>query len=444
MTLRSLRVLLACVALGSPACAQPAAPAAPALPGTGNAIFLHPDGASLAHWDALRLWRHGPDGQTHWDRLPAVGLYRGHLLDSLAGTSNGGGTVHAYGVKARAGAVGGDQGAPLTAASGARVSVLREALDAGLAGGIVNTASVTDAGTAVFLATVARRDQHGDIAAQMLGARPHVLLGGGERWFLPAGVMGRHGPGARDDGRDLLAEARQAGYTVVFTREELLALPGDTRRVLGLFASADTFNGDDEATLRAAGQPTYLPGVPTYAEMIRAALDVLGRAGTRFLLVAEEEGTDNYGNVNHAAATLEALARADEGIGVALEFLKTRPDTLIVTAADSNAGGLQVLAATAAAWPHDRPAPARDANGAPIDGAEGEASLPFLAAPDARGERMAFAVAWATRADAAGGILARAAGLNSALVAGSVDNTRVYDVIYRTIFGREPATTARR
>ncbi|MCU0256743.1 MAG: alkaline phosphatase [Vicinamibacterales bacterium] len=442
MTIRLL-CLLACVA-GSVAHAQSVSPGAGAVPGTGNAIFLHPDGTSLAHWDALRLLRHGPDGETNWDRLPVIGLYRGHLRDSLAGTSNGGGTVHAYGVKARASAVGGDEGAPLTSASGARVSVLREALDAGLAGGVVNTASVTDAGTAVFLATVARRDQHEDIAAQMLAARPHVLLGGGERWFVPAEVMGRHGPGARKDGRDLVAEARQAGYTVVFTRDELLALPADTRSVLGLFASADTFNGEDEATLRAAGQPTYLPGVPSYAEMIRAALDVLARAGTRFLLVAEEEGTDNYANVNHAAATLEALARADEGIGVALEFLKRAPDTLVLTAADSNAGGLQVLAATAAAWPHDRPAPPRDGNGAPIDGRDGEGSLPFLAAPDARGERMAFAVAWATRADAAGGIVARAAGLNSQLVAGSFDNTRVHHVIYRTLFGRDPGAAPRR
>ncbi|MCL4845662.1 MAG: alkaline phosphatase [Acidobacteria bacterium] len=437
MSIRSglaLGVLLGVAALAGLAQATNRAQA----PAKGSVIFLHPDGAGLSHWNAVRLLVAGPDGDINWDRLPAIGLYRGHLRNSLAATSNGGGTVHAYGVKALASAVGGEGDGRLTAASGREVSVLREALDAGLAGGVVNTASVTDAGTAVFLATVERRSMHQEIAAQMLDARPQVVLGGGEQWFLPEGTSGLHGPGRRTDGRHLVEEARSAGYAVVGTRAELLALPPTTTRVLGLFASEDTFRSENEETLADAGQPVYHPDAPSYAEMIRAALDVLGRAGTRFLLVAEEEATDNLANSNNAPGTLEALTRADEGIGVALDHLARVPETLVLTAADSDAGGLEILAAPLSSWPVDRPLPPNDRNGAPIDGRHGTGSLPFVSAPDARGARLPFAVVWATLSDTAGGIVARAAGLNSHMVQGTFDNTEVYRVIYQTLFGRAP------
>ena len=58
---------------------------------TGNgAIFYHPDGTSMGHWDAARILYYGPDGSLNWDRLPQMAAYRGHLTDSLSSSSNGG------------------------------------------------------------------------------------------------------------------------------------------------------------------------------------------------------------------------------------------------------------------------------------------------------------------------------------------------------------------
>ena len=172
--------------------------------------------------------------------------------------------------------------------------------------------------------------------------------------------------------------------------------------------------------------------------MLRAALAVLSRSPRRFLLVAEEEATDNLGNANNAPASLEALGRADEGIGVALEHLALHPATLVLVAADSDAGGLEVVAGTPDAMPPDRPLPPREANGAPLDGREGAGTLPFLAAPDRAGRRLPFGIAWATDRDSAGGIVARAAGLGREAVGTSFDNTDVYRAMYRVLFGREP------
>ncbi len=55
----------------------------------------------------------GPDGDLNWDKLPVIGLYRGHLRDALAASSNAGGTIHAYGLKAGETSFGNDNGAPL-------------------------------------------------------------------------------------------------------------------------------------------------------------------------------------------------------------------------------------------------------------------------------------------------------------------------------------------
>jgi hypothetical protein len=68
-------------------------------PQTGSVIFLHPDGAGVAHWSAARLAMVGPDGMTNWDRLPFMAVYRGHMKTSAAATSHGGATSHAFGVK---------------------------------------------------------------------------------------------------------------------------------------------------------------------------------------------------------------------------------------------------------------------------------------------------------------------------------------------------------
>ena len=57
---------------------------------------------------------------------------------------------------------------------------------------------------------------------------------------------------------------------------------------------------------------------------------------------------------------------------------------------------------------------------------------------DRNGNRHPFAITWATRDDVSGGILVRGVGLNSELIRGTMENTDVYRVMYRTVFGRSP------
>ena len=386
------------------ALAQPAKQPAkqPAESRTGGVIFVHPDGAGAATWEAARNLYVGPDADLNWDRLPQIALYRGHLADSLVATSNAGATIHAYGIKVEGTAFGRDRagGVEPADAAGASLSVAKRAVAAGIPVGLVQSGSAIEPGTAAFLASVGKRADYEDITAALVESGADVLLSGGEEWFLPKGAGGVHGPGLRTDGRDLIAEARELGYALVRTREELLNVPADATRVLGLFAQQDTFNDESEEELAKADLPNYDPAAPTLAEMTDVALRVLGGGeGRPFLLVVEEEGTDNFGNKNNANATLEAVKRADEAIGVAMQYVGEHPDTLLLTTADSDGGGLR----TAPVGTRDGEVPAelprRDWSGAALDGTTGTGGPPFLAAPDASGRRLPFGVVWSSGGD---------------------------------------------
>jgi alkaline phosphatase len=439
--------LLAGAPLAIAASSTSAAPAAPAaigapaaataVPAAGSAVFLHPDGMGANTWGVARLVAAGPDGRLAWDQLPAVAVYVGPMSDRVNASSNGGATSHAWGVRAASDSFGRIDGRRIARArSGADVPLMIEARRAGKSIGVVNTASVTDAGTGAHLADAASRKHHEEIAAQMLEASPDVMLGGGEQWFLPAGVPGMHGPGVRRDGRNLLDEARARGYAIVRTRDELRRLPADATRVIGLFAADDTFEELDAAELAASGRESvFLTGVPRYDEMVAVALRVLAVNPRGFLLVAEEEATDNLAGRNNVAAVVDAALGADRAIADALALAAQRPALTVVVASDSDCGGLQARGSDVVAG--RRVAPTAE-NGAPQHGVAGPDSVPFVAAPDRAGRRLPFIVSWAADGDVAGGLVVRGSGPGARLLHGTVDSTDVYSALYLGLFGREP------
>jgi len=412
--------------------------------GARHVIFFHPDGYGVSHWDALRVRFAGPDGTLNWDQLPFVAPYAGHMKDALTGTSHGGATTHAYGVKVLRDSFGLDGDTPIMARSGRAMSIMEEAIRAGFATALIQTGSLTEPGTAAFVASVTERGNHHEIARQVVESGVDIILGGGESHLLPVGVAGRHGVGTRTDGVNLIRRAQDLGYTVVYTREELQQLPGTATRVLGVFASGHTFNDRTEEALRAAGLPLYVPTAPTIAEMATATLAILSRnpraVRRGIFIVAEEEGTDNFPNNSNAAGSFEAGRRADEALGVFREFLWQHPRTLLLVAADSSAGSKSIVDVTgpgAGEGPVNSGFDGRFVN-APFDGIDGAGTQPFLSAPDRQGNTFPFAVAWASRWDVAGGIVARAEGLNAERVKelGVVDNTDIYRLMYLTLFGR--------
>jgi alkaline phosphatase len=309
----------------------------------------------------------------------------------------------------------------------------------------------------VFVASVVERGDHAEIARQVIESGVDVILSGGERWLLPEGVQGRHGVGRRADGINLIERAKALGYTVVYTRDELIeaaANPAITR-VLGVFACGNTYNAASEERLRAEGLPLYFPWAPTIAEMSEAALRILSRnpkaAEKGIFIVAEDEATDDFGNHANARGSFEAGRRSDAAFGIFLKFLANNPNTLLLNAADSGAGAKSILGWDPEAMARIRERkvthgyfarghntnPAGELIHVPVDGIDGAGTEPFLAAPDKFGNRWEFVVQW-LRDDVSGHVLARAKGLNAEVVRelGIVDSTDIYRIMYYTLFGR--------
>ena len=402
---------------------------------TGNVIFIHPDGTALAGWNAIRVLYYGPDGELNWDRLSNIGLYQGHTKNTLTSSSEGGATMHSYGVKVELLSYGMDGEKPLTSRSGSNLSIMMEARSKGINIGIINSGKIVEPGTGVFVASDESRANEDAISKKIIESNADLIFSGGEENLLPLGVEGTFGPGKRKDGLNVIELAKQLGYKVIYTKEELFAISSETDKVLGIFAHGHTFNDKSEEDLRKLGFKNYQSEAPTLAEMTDAAIKFLSARQGNFFLVVEEEGTDNFGNANNANGYFEALKRADDAIGVALNFYSKNPNTLIITAADSEAGGMEIYGFLEKDMMRDQPLPEKAHNGAPLDGINGTATLPFLTAKDKFGNQFQFAVAWSTTDDVFGSVIAKAEGLNSELMKGKIDNTEIYRIMYATLFG---------
>lgn len=473
--------------------------------GTGTAMWQ----AGRSYWkgpDDNLFWDRLPyfafyRGHSNDSQLPPAS--RG-----LVSSSNSGATTHAFGFKVQVpDSFGQDGPRPIRALSNYPGSILREAANRGHPVGVVNDGDLPEPGTGAFLAEVGNRGQGGDILDQMLFGRPGttdrapvVLLGGGEGFALPAtalpcatGVIADDcflhrdpvtgaGP-ERTDGRNLIVEAKAKGYVVIRTRGEFDALltqvkarPRYAPQVLGLFARDDLFNDVPEERLIAlglvqagvpssdkrgrlilyggpAGTASFNP--PSAAEMTELALLILdrraNRSGKPFMLVAEVEGTDNFGNNDNAIGSLVSLRNADDMIAVARMYQERQPRTLILTAADGDAGNMTLISSAPPFGGID-PAtgntttvtynPTGDATqniSIPVDGIEGRFSRAFQASPDDFGTVYPFSIGWIGTNDQYAAIVSRAQGLNAELLqtqfSTRFDNTDVYRMAYVTLFG---------
>jgi alkaline phosphatase len=211
---------------------------------------------------------------------------------------------------------------------------------------------------------------------------------------------------------------------------------------LGVFNVEDTFYDKPEEELRKENLPNYIASAPTIAEMTQFALERISRNPKGFFAVIEEEGTDNMCNNLNASGCLEAMKRADDAIGVILNFIEKNPKTFMITTSDSNAGGMQLVDVESA----DNPLPPTDESGAPLDGVDGTGTKPFLSAPDKNGKRFPFGISWASKDDVGSGVIARAAGLNARelVPVTGILNTDIYRILYFVLFGERIPSELRR
>jgi len=290
-----------------------------------NIILMIGDGMGPSHFGAAWLYSNRVLGK----ELRMVEVMKSgrtaymvnDTADAIVTESAAAATQIACGVRvpARAVGMGPDGKTPCT-------TVLELAKGKGLATGLVTTSGITDATPASFAAHVPHRSDEASVAAQELQLMVDVLLGGRKQFFLPEAAGGK-----RKDGRDLLDEARRAGYVVAGTASELQQ--ANTGKILGLFNMGNMAYEIDRGKTAE----------PSLADMTAKTLEVLARNPKGFFVMIEGGRIDHAAHRNDAAATIRDTLAFDEAVGVALDFQRRNPDTLLIVTADHETGGMGII-----------------------------------------------------------------------------------------------------
>jgi alkaline phosphatase len=187
----------------------------------------------------------------------------------------------------------------------------------GKATGLVTTTRLTHATPASFVVNIPHRDMEDAIAEQMLERGVEVMLGGGAKHFKPA--LRKKFPGVRflNTAAELRAEIGAGGSATGG------ASSASSTPLMGLFA-------DDHLPMRLDRTERS----PTLEDMTRAALSRLDRSPNGFVLQVEGGRVDHAAHDNDAAGLVADQLEFDRTLGVVLEWIEDRDDTLLIVTTD--------------------------------------------------------------------------------------------------------------
>ncbi|MEM6645577.1 MAG: alkaline phosphatase [Bacteroidota bacterium] len=247
-----------------------------------------------------------------------TGSVRTHASDSRVTDSAASATAYACGVKTYNGAIAVNDDLESIP------TILEGAEAKGMVTGLVATSRITHATPASFSAHVPRRSMEAEIAAQQIRQGIEVLLGGGLNFYADEA-----GGGRRDDGRNIMNEAADLGYSVVTDRAGFDA--ADATPLLGLFSGSHM---DYETDRDAAEQPSL-------AEMTIKAIELLNdESDEGFFLMVEASRIDHAGHANDLVAHLHDILAFNDAIAQALAFAADDGETLVVSTSDHETGGM--------------------------------------------------------------------------------------------------------
>jgi len=207
-------------------------------------------------------------------------------------------------------------------------TILEGAQAAGLRTGLVTTARLSHATTAAFSAHTPDRSNEDLIAQQQLYHGIDVLFGGGKKFFTPAD---------RVDGLNLLESSAALGYGFINDSRGLASWTTNRNHI------AQNMAGKALGLFSRDHLPYALdsnPDVPTLKQMTKAAIDKLSENAGNFFLMVEGGRIDHAGHANDAPAAIQETLAFDDAVGVALEYVSSRDDVLLVVTADHETGGM--------------------------------------------------------------------------------------------------------
>lgn len=199
-------------------------------------------------------------------------------------------------------------------------TILELAEQAGYATGVVATCALVHATPAAFYAHAKHRYDSDTIATQLVPSGIDVAFGAGKGNF-----------DARKDGRNLLAEAQEAGYTVVDSIHKL----DDVHSGKAIVAYP---TGRNHLPMMLKGRGDYLP------QATAKALELLKSCSRKGMFLMVEGSLIDYGGHGNSEKDIVAETRDfDNAVGVAMDFADQNPGTLVIILADHETGGMSVI-----------------------------------------------------------------------------------------------------
>jgi len=357
-------------------------------PKVKNIIILLGDGMGASQRTAARIVHGYAQGKAlqplAMDSFTATALVKTSSLNSIVTDSSPGMTSYVSGNKNNNNEEGVFPDDTVDAFDNPRIEYLSEYLHRtqGKQLGVVTTADVFDATPAGNAVHTSNRGAGTGIVDQFFDDRRNtgltVLMGGGRKWFLPAGTPGsartdsndyafsatdahtaeivkRWGAatGSLDKGRDLIQEFQSAGYSYAATKTDLDKADA-AKPLLGLFAfsnmnvALDKINGRrgaDKNGLQGGSvvDDFGLPDQPMLDEMAAKAIGVLKHSPKGFVLMIEGASIDKQAhNMDTERWMLDTL-EFDRAVRVAQDFAAEQGDTLVIVTADHECSGAALI-----------------------------------------------------------------------------------------------------
>lgn len=212
-----------------------------------------------------------------------------------------------------------------TPGSGLPLTTLLEIFQAhGKATGLVTNTPMTHATPAAFAAHQASRDSYGDIADDMVAAKPNVLFGSV----------------TQDNAGMSAGKAASAGYTVVTSKAQLDALDK---------TSVDYVAGQFGVEQLPYEYDGTFDDLPHLSQMTSVALGILQNDPDGFFLMVEgglidwaahASGLSDKSDPLRLQRTVGETLEFGESVQAVLDWAGTRDDTLLLVTADHETGGL--------------------------------------------------------------------------------------------------------
>ena len=189
---------------------------------------------------------------------------------------------------------------------------------AGKKAGCVTTVPITHATPAGFCVNSKERKSQPRIAEKYLDLRFDVMMGGGDKYFNPE---------KRKDKRDMYAEYKAKGFTVVKNVTQMKEAPKNAP-LLGVF---------DHDPLPYTIDETHTNGykeIPTLAQMTEKAIEMMKDHKQGFVLQVEGGKVDWAAHGNDIGALIFDQLAFDDAVRVAIDFAKKDGNTLVVITSD--------------------------------------------------------------------------------------------------------------